>query len=184
MSSYSIRKILKRDLKFAYKKADSLHINYFRLKNSRKFAESGGLLLKLHHQKFELIYFDEFKINIRNEKPYIWSKIGRRGYIKRSVDETKSSLIIAFSENKIYGVRPNDDTNDSTEFLSFINDVYHVKRDLYQEFLEKSIIICDNVSIHKTAKIRENLKNKKLLILTIWPYMPWLNAVEKLIGVI
>ena len=36
----------------------------------------------------------------------------------------------------------------------------------------------------KTAKIRENLKNKKLLMLTIWPYMPWLNAADKLIGVI
>ena len=48
-------------------------------------------------------------------------------YIKKSVDETKFSFIIVFLENKIYGIRPNDYTNDSTEFFSFINDVYLLK---------------------------------------------------------
>ena len=79
--------------------------------------------MKLQYQEFELIYFDEFKINMRNEKPYLWSKIGNSGYFKRSVDETKFSIIV-FSENKIYGVKPKDNINCSFEFLSFINDVY------------------------------------------------------------
>ena len=95
----------------------------------------------------------------------------------------KTYLHITLSENKIYGVSPNN-TNDSTEFLSFINDLCHTKRDLYQASFENSIMICDNSSIHKTSKIRQNLKKLETLMLIIWPYMSWLNHAKKLIGMI
>ena len=184
LSSFSIRKILKRDLKMAHKKADWIHQNYFRPENSRKFVESVAILMKLKCKNFKLIYFDEFKINMRNEKSYTWSKIGRRGYIKRSAIESQYSFIIAFWEDHIYGIRPNDETNNSSDFLAFINEVFHIKLDVFKESWKSSIIVWDNASIHKTDEIKKNLIYKKLLMVTIWPYMPCLNSAEKLIGIV
>ena len=74
--------------------------------------------------------------------------------------------------------------NNSSDFLAFINDVYHIKLDVYKESWKSSIIVWDNASIHKTDEIKKNLINKKLLMITIWPYMPCLNAAEKLIGIV
>ena len=105
-----------------YKKANWIHQNYFRPENSRKFVESAAILMKLKYINFKLVYFDEFKINMKNEKSYTWSKIGKRGYIKRSVIESQYSSIIAFWQDHIYDIRPNDETNNSSDSLAFIND--------------------------------------------------------------
>ena len=130
------------------------------------------------------MYCDEFKINMRNEKPYTWSKIGRRGYVKHWVDETNLSFIIAFSADKIYGIRSNDSTNNSKDFLCFLDDIHHIKNDLFKDSWESSVIVWDNASIHKTEEIKRYLKANKILMVTTCPYMPWLNAAEKLIGLI
>jgi hypothetical protein len=52
LSDFSIRKILKRELKMRYKKADILYSNYFRPESSRKFAESASSLLRLRSRGF------------------------------------------------------------------------------------------------------------------------------------
>ena len=184
LSSFSIRKFLKRDLKMTYKKADWIHQNYFRRENSRKFAESVAILMKLKYKNFKLIYYDEFKINMKNEKSYTWRKIVRRAYIKRSVVESQCSFIISFWEDHIYDIRPNDETNNSSDFLAFINDVYHIMLDVYKESWKSSIIVWDNANIHKTDEIKKNLINKKYFTVIIWPYMPCFDAAEKLIGIV
>ena len=47
LSTFSVRKILKRELKMAYKKVDEISARIFAKDSLRRFAESSELILKL-----------------------------------------------------------------------------------------------------------------------------------------
>ena len=126
LSTFSVRKILKRDLKMRYKKVDSIDVKVFQKDNIRKFVESSGTLMKLRNIEIQLVYIDEFKINVRKDKPYNWSPLGKRGYIKKSCNDLSYSFIVAFSRSNIYGLRPTDKTNTSMDFKWFLKEVYKI----------------------------------------------------------
>ena len=45
----------------------------------------------------------------------------------------------------------------------------------------KYVILCDNATIHKAKQVRNYLESSKILMVTIPPYSPTLNAAEKII---
>ena len=47
-----------------------------------------------------------------------------------------------------------------------------------------ALIIWNNAVIHKSRIIKTSLSNNFVKILTIYPYYPFLNSIETLIGVI
>ena len=45
----------------------------------------------------------------------------------------------------------------------------------------KYVILCDNATIHKAKQVRNYSESSKILMVTIPPYSPTLNAAEKII---
>ena len=69
---------MKRDLKYSYKKADLLANHRYEAPNVTKFFKASILLMKLVSSGKNVIFVDEFKINLRNTKFMKWSKVGQK----------------------------------------------------------------------------------------------------------
>ena len=71
-------------------------------------------------------------------------------------------------------------------FNAFLFCKYLSKSSTYYEIVKKcksQLIICwDNASIHKSKTVKTFWRKKKIRVLWITPYSPWLNPVEGYIG--
>ena len=78
----------------------------------------------------------------------------------------------------IVGVKGTFDSEAIIMYLKYIK--------LHQHIINKNennyAIVCDNASIHKSAKVMKFLKDSKIRMFTIPAYNPWLNSVESMIG--
>ena len=72
-------------------------------------------------------------------------------------------------------------TQDSNSFVSFMTDLK--QKFIDQGFwLERIMIVMDNASIHVSKFSKDSIKKLNLQCLTICPYSPSLNPIEKVIG--
>ena len=73
---------------------------------------------------------------------------------------------------------------DKIAFQEIKGFYYHIFKTKFKALKTSSIpiIICDNVSIHKSSKIQELIEDSGITILTIIPYTQRLKPTEHLIG--
>lgn len=149
--------------------------------NIAKFYESSLIQVLLERRNIELIFVDEFSFTNRTQALYSW---GPKGQQKRIIVLSQSfsfSWMIGISKRHYYGVMASDSTGDSEMFIRFIVAWITSRGSIFHEDDIKMVFVCDNATIHKNIKVQEFISIKGISILTIWPYSPSLNPVEKVI---
>ena len=68
-------------------------------------------------------------------------------------------------------------TSETKTWKDFLSLVYKVR---YEEEKEWLVLIVDNARIHRTKKLEEYCKNRKIVIVYLPPYSPDLNPIELL----
>ena len=181
ISDWSIRKILKENLRFSYKRLCLIQRKLFRPEYTRRFFESALLQIVLEDEGYELLYEDEFSINFRTRSNYGWGPIGDGGFLKAHEERFSMSFMVGFSCRGIYGVIGTTGSHTFETFISFISNSLWNRTNVHRLEPSKLIIIWDNSYIHKSKEVIKFLENTKIQILTICPYWPTLNPAEKLI---
>ena len=110
-----------------------------------------------------------------------WSEIGTKGILSTPFDNFSMNFILAVSEKHIYGVMGNSYTNDANIFCFFLSKVSQLIMNTTQRSNLRWCYIMDNASIHKTKQVQGFTEKNNLIIITIPPYCPSLNAAETII---
>ena len=181
LSTTSIRKILKKHLRYTYKRAWKLHPRTSTPTNIRKIHESIYIQITLEERGYEMIYLDEFSLSARKYAPYNWAPRGERAYFRPSNQDFTMSFMIAFSRARFYGIKGTQRSGDSKMFLRFTKNLIKYRWSWDNDDNAKWWIILDNATIHTSKEIREDLRDLKVKMITICPYCPFLNPAEKLI---
>ena len=150
-----------------------------------------------------MIYLDEFSLSALKYALYNWASSGERAYFRPSNQDFTMSFMIAFSRARFYGIKWTQRSGDSKMFLGFTKSLIKYRwslfcpvppphrgtrgggtgqnRSWYNDDNAKWWIILDNATIHTSKEIREDLRDFKVKMITIYSYCPFLNPAEKLI---
>ena len=61
---------------------------------------------------------------------------------------------------------------------------YFTQRSRYLKKIMNYLLLCDNLVIHKSEKVKNFIQDSGVSIITLTPYSPCLNPIKHLIGVI
>ena len=146
-------------MKYSYKRADFVANHRYQEQNITKFFKASLLLLRLVSPDKNVIFVDEFKINLINTKFMKWCKAGTKGVESLSM---KTSAWYSMSHSAAldscsYKVHM---TVNSGYFFNFKVKLFRI---LFNEFLETRCQICvifDNASIHVCKAWRRLYESK------------------------
>ena len=127
------------------------------------------------------MFINEFSLNDRSFKFFGWSKKGKSGFISTMSDVFSMSFFMAFSADKFYGIMGTEKTGTSQKFIHFLHHVLKERTKLISDEVKRLVIVLDNSSIHKTKEAVKFIVYSKIPMITIPPYEPSLNPVEKFI---
>ena len=91
------------------------------------------------------------------------------------------SFFVALSSTRFYGILGTEGTGNSKKFIHFLSKVLNEKKKLSNQEANKFVLIMNNASIHKTLEVSTFIIDSKVRNVTILPYEPSLNPVEKFI---
>ena len=127
------------------------------------------------------MYINEFSLSDRSFKFFSWSEKGKSKFMNTISDSFKMSFYVAFSKYKFYGIIGVECTRTSQHFIHFLSEVLKERKMMNSNEIRQLIIDLDNSSIHKTEKALKFIVDSKIPMITILPYEPSLNPVEKFI---
>ena len=127
------------------------------------------------------MFIDEFSLGDRSFKLFGWSKKGKSGFVNSISDSFCMSFFVAFREDRFYGIMGTEGTGTSQKFTHFLAEVLKERKKSNSNETKKLVIILDNASIHKTEMVLKFVNDSKIRLITIPPYEPSLNPVEKFI---
>ena len=107
---------------------------------------------------------------------------GVKGFIVSNEDLSSISIIIAFSEKRVYGLFAFDSTTDSETIKYFISKIYQARSEGFNENNANAVLVCDNAKYHKSIATKTFIESCGVRLLTITPYWPWLNPAELIIS--
>ena len=172
---------LKDSFGMSYKKSKRLHKSTLEKPGKRRFTLAGAIQVKLIAQNYELMFIDEFSLSDRSLKFFGWSEKGKSGYVNSILDSFSMSFFVAFSADRFYGIMGVEGTGNSQKFIHFLSKVLKERMKLSLEEERNLVIVLDNSSIHKTLEVSKFVVGSNIRMLTIPPYEPSLNPVEKFI---
>jgi transposase len=133
-----------------------------------KFEENQGLI-----EPYKVLFFDETSVNLALDREYGWELKGKPVHDNKPSKRGKSITILgALTVLGLQAVMTIEGGVDEDVFIAYINNV------LSKNVSSGDIIILDNFSTHKTAKVKAALEKIGLTILYLPPYSPDLNPVE------
>ena len=106
---------------------------------------------------------------------------GSKSYISHIDDGFSIGVIVAFSDERIYGVMCWNVTTDSSIFWYFLSQLYKENLKEFSDSSIQTILVMDNAPYHKSKIVQYFIKNSRVSIITITPYCPCLNPAEKII---
>ena len=177
ISLSSVTRCLKNSIGLSYKKVNKIHPKILKWENKRKMLEAALLQQKLNEEKVTVIYVDEFKFSWHSSAHYGWSLKGRSGYRGVTPGKFQATFMVAFSKTKIQGIIATTHTFNSNIFRYFLHQ-------LSSTLSEDYALIWDNSKIHTAKIVQDFAIERKLTIITIPAYWPFVNAWEKLILII
>ena len=74
-------------------------------------------------QKLNKFFLDEFSVSSKYNKHKGWSEIGEKGFVKLNYDSFSMFFIVAFSEEKFYGIQGKTNAMNSEDFIAFIKNI-------------------------------------------------------------
>ena len=127
------------------------------------------------------MFIDEFSLNDRSFKFFDWSNKGKSGFISTMSEVFCMSFFMAFSADRFCGIMGTEKTGTLQKFIHFLHHVLKERTKLISDEVKRLVIVLDNSSIHKTKEAVKFIVDSKIQMITIPPYEPSLNPVEKLI---
>ena len=147
----------------------------------RNFYESAVIQILLELIDYEPIYVDKFTLNFRFNIMYGWSVIGKWSLLESNISKFSMSFMIGFSSSRVYGILGTTGTHNSDSFIVFVRSAVEYRTRILENSNSNFMIVCNNSFIHKSMDISRYISGTCLHILTICPYSPSLNPIEKLI---
>ena len=144
ISDFAIRSVLKKDLKYSYKKLSKRKQIIKMRDRVRLYYESIAIQAWLEDQGIELIYWEEFTVSTRNYTYYGWAPQSSRGFLYNFNDEAKFNILIGFSSLRFYGVIVSNENTDKFLVIRFLRRLIEVRRNRYKIRQNNFVIIMDN----------------------------------------
>ena len=170
-------------MNFIYKRAHKIPIKLLETDSKRDFGEAAYIRYYLESNGYEIIFANEFRINMRSEGLYNWSPRGTPSMIAINTEPWRMSFIVAFSKRRIEGIIASNNSIISKIFWFFLNDIWN-KFSNADHLRRKPVIILDNWKLHKSKETLNFVDLKGIRFLSIPPYTPQLNGAEKMIALI
>ena len=182
VSLFSINQLLKKQLKFSYKKLGLNNPIKSRPENKANLLSWIKLINALVEENFHVVYLDEFLVNRNTLKSYGWVRKGQPGRKTMRPTDFKMSFIVAHSQTKIEGIVGTNTTFNQIKYAHFLKMLILKLKDDPEIESKRLVIVADNWRFHRTRKIKRFFKKERLVCLFIPPYSPEANACEKLIN--
>ena len=165
----------------SFKRVNIQHKKKENKETQRRFELGWAIQTKLNSQNYELMFIDEFSLSKRSFKFFGWGKKGKPNFIRTMPDTFRMSFYIASSKNRFYGIMGVGGTGNSEKFIHFLTKILKERLKPNLSETKRLIIVLDNASIHKTCNAIKFIVDSKIPMITIPPYEPCLNPIEKLI---
>jgi transposase len=183
LSYYDIRRSLKYDMNYTWKKSGQRGPNSLRNNITSDRLIFKTFIDKLKMAEYLIIYIDECTFSSAALPLYSWMP---RGINAENVIRPTNARFNCISEqwnSNIYFVVKQETTNENS-FLKFIIDLHLElkKRVSANYYAKRTIYLMDNAKIHKTKAIQQKLKELKIVAFTLPPYSPELNMIEHTFG--
>ena len=124
-------------------------------------------------KKEDLVYLDESGIEDNDCRPNGWSAIADRCYDERKFCHSlRISMIAALNNGRIIAPAIFDGYCDGDVFITYITKI------LVKELKAGQVLVLDNVSFHKSDKVKEAVESVGATVLFLPPYSPDLNPIE------
>ena len=180
----TISRCLGSDLKCSYKMLEKKPMPTQRPEARRIFLEGALIQTLIKEKDVELIFIDEFKVNSRHHAFRGWTKKGRKGYMSIDTHNFQMSFVWGVSSKRLYGLMGVQGKWDSSVYKFYINKMFSDLESSTRLLDNERIVVWDNASIHLSEIVSKFISSTKSRVITIPPYNPVLNPVEKLINCI
>ena len=184
ISKSTISRCLKSKLNMSYQKFSKIALKAWKQENMRKMLESATLLYRLNQNNTELIFVDEFSFQPRGICIHGWAKRNSKPIMKSLLEPVSYSFIVSLSHRGYYVYSTTRSSINSTCFQEYLWKLLDDVNNHQIQNNKKYYIVTDNSSIHKTKEINKILEEKRIGLITISPYSPWLNPIEAYINAI
>ena len=180
----TISRWLGTDLKCSYKILEKRPMPVQRPEARRIFLEGALIQVLIKEKNVELIFIDEFSVNSRHHGFRGWTKKGRKGYMSIDTYNFQMSFVWGVSSKRLCGLMGVQGKCNSTVFKFYLKQMFAELESSAKFDDNERIIVWDNASIHLSDSASEFILSSKLRVITIPPYNPVLNPVEKLMNCI
>ena len=121
----------------------------------------------------DLVFIDESGIEDNACLMYGWSKRGDRCYGEKIYQHrTRISMIAGLCQKQMLAPMMFEGTCNTNIFTAYVENI------LVKELIAGQIVVMDNISFHKTQKVREMIEAVGCSILFLPTYSPDLNPIE------
>ncbi|XDV52533.1 hypothetical protein PO909_021253 [Leuciscus waleckii] len=137
-------------------------------------------------KELRFVYVDEAGFNLTKCRRRGWNIIGHRATVDLPGQRGGNiTMCAAISEHGVLTHIPLIGPYNTQYLLNFFKTLYRAlipddERGLFREDLPKYVVICDNVSFHRSNIIRHwFVTHLRMLIEFLPPYSPFLNPIEE-----
>ena len=124
-------------------------------------------------KKEDLVYLDESGIEDNACRLKGWSNIGLRCYDERKYRHSlRVSMIAALNDGQIIAPATFNGYCDGNVFITYITEI------LVKQLKKGQVLVLDNVSFHKSDKVKEAVESVGATVLFLPAYSPDLNPIE------
>ncbi len=119
------------------------------------------------------MFLDESGITLEMLPIYLRAKKGKRARMSRQKYKNKRyTLVAGITTKRLIAPMIIEDTINSLAFQAYVEEM------LLPELKPNQTLIMDNLSSHKSAKVKKILKKKEVDIIFLPPYSPEMNPIE------
>ena len=177
ISQFNIRRILRVYLDYTWRKwkqrAPRWIGNY-----SEKRKLFADIIAKLEFIGFNMIYVDEASVCPQNITLYSWWHKYKPDPIIRP--STRINMVAAMILPHKYAFMLKTGATKSEHMIFFFELLHSKLCDWFgDEYINSTVIVLDNASVHVSDRWKAYLRWKKLSVLTLPPYTPEQNLVEQ-----
>ncbi len=125
-------------------------------------------------QGFDILFMDESSILSKNNNFRCWRDKRENVYFNLGPNQ-RSNLLLLINKNDIIYYKINKTSTNESTFLEFMKESL---KEIKKRKIEKFIIVLDNLSCHKTLKVRNFFIDNKINIIYNCPYCSEFNCIE------
>ena len=121
--------LLKKIMKYSFKKAHQIPKKMRSKENCRNFYEAAFLQHKLKWLGYKLIFADEFHVSFKDSSFYNWSRRSYPAVLAVNPDSWTMSFVIEISSTKVEGLMASTGSIIAKTFSLFINEICEAIQD-------------------------------------------------------